>query len=60
MVFFGLFFFFASVSSLPAQLKKVRFSVSAAADDAWMKCAIEFTQKVEQVFDFSVVQKAVR
>jgi hypothetical protein len=70
MVFFGLFFFFASVSSPPAQLKKVRLSVSAAADDVWMKGAIEFPQKsfdgadkevpTKQVFDFSVVQKAAR
>jgi hypothetical protein len=48
----------------------VRFSARAAADDAWMKGAIVFTQKSlgggdkeippKQVFDFSFVQKAAR
>jgi NitT/TauT family transport system substrate-binding protein len=47
-----------------------RLPVNASADEAWMKGAIEFTQKslgeaskettISQVFDFSFVQKALR
>jgi hypothetical protein len=47
-----------------------RLPVNGSADDAWMKGAIEFTQKSlgeigkelppSKVFDFSFVQKALR
>ena len=47
-----------------------RLPLNGSADDAWMKGAIEFTQKslgdaskdasINQVFDFSFVNKALR